>query len=318
MTRDGLRAALDASLAGFDQRAIAAAVRHLVAGYRSDEGPPRLDDPVSVVAYAAYRMPATYAAVRAALAQLPPLSPMTLLDVGGGTGAAAWAAIDACPGLRSIRVVDRSATALNFGRRLAAAAPHEALRLARWERSDVTATPAGADLVTASFVLGELEPESRHRVVEAMAAAEATVLIVEPGTPTGYRRILEARDQLLAHGHQVLAPCPHCARCPLADTNDWCHFAVRLDRSALHRRVKGAELGYEDEKFAYVATAPGGHPAAAGRVLRHPQTRKGLVRLTVCQRDERVAPVAVGRSAASYRAARDTRWGDPWPPRDAG
>jgi len=318
VTRHGLRAALDATLAGFDQRAIAAAVRRLVAGYRSDEGPPHLDDPVSVAAYAAYRMPATYAAMRAALAQLPPLGPAILLDVGGGTGAAAWAVTDAYPGLRSLRVIDRSTATLDFGRRLATQAPHEALRLARWERSDVSAPVPAADLITTSYVLGELDPHARYGLIETMAASGATVVVVEPGTPEGYRRVLAVRDQLLAHGHQVLAPCPHSSRCPLADTNDWCHFAVRLDRSSLHRRVKGVELGYEDEKFAYVATAPEGHPAAAGRVLRHPQTRKGLVRLTVCQRDERVAPVAVARSAASYRAARDTRWGDPWPPRDAG
>ncbi|CAN5771006.1 small ribosomal subunit Rsm22 family protein [soil metagenome] len=319
MSGEALRGALEQSLAGFDQRAIAAAVRRLGAGYGSGEaGAPRLDDPRSVAAYAAYRMPATYAAVRAVLAQLPALDPAILLDVGGGTGAAAWAAIDICPGLRSVTVTDRSKAALEFGRRLATQAPHEALRLARWERSDASAPIPAADLLTASYVLGELDPHARQGLIETMARSGATVVVVEPGTPEGYRRVLAAREQLLAHGHRVLAPCPHSAACPLTDTTDWCHFDVRLDRSALHRRVKSAELGYEDEKFAYVATAPGGQAAAVGRVLRHPQTRKGLVRLTVCQRDEQVAPIAVGRSAASYRAARDARWGDPWPPRDAG
>ena len=34
---------------------------------------------------------------------------------------------------------------------------------------------------------------------------------------------------------------------------DWCHFTQRLQRSRAHKQVKGAELPFEDEKFAYVA-----------------------------------------------------------------
>lgn len=313
MTGAALRGALEQGLDGFEPRAVTAAVRRLVAGYRSDSSAD-LSDPVTVAAYAAYRMPATYAAVRAVLAQIPQLSATSLLDLGGGTGAAAWAVTEAVPELGSITVTDRSAPALEFGRRLAAAAPYPALRQARWARAELSATWPAAELITASYVLGELDLTTRETVAAALAGTEATVLIVEPGTPAGYRRVLAARDQLLARGHRVLAPCPHSATCPLAATADWCHFAVRLDRSALHRRVKSAELGYEDEKFAYVATAPEGHAVAAGRVVRHPQIRKGLVGLTVCQRDGHVAQVPVGRSRPAYRAARAVRWGDPWPP----
>ncbi|MGI8802059.1 MAG: small ribosomal subunit Rsm22 family protein, partial [Solirubrobacteraceae bacterium] len=50
-------------------------------------------------AYAAYRAPATYAAVAAALTQVrllrPEWRPRTLLDLGAGPGVAAWAALAA-------------------------------------------------------------------------------------------------------------------------------------------------------------------------------------------------------------------------------
>ena len=64
-----------------------------------------------------------------------------------------------------------------------------------------------ADLVTLSYVLGELSEVDQSAVLERVAGAAAElVVIVEPGTPAGYRRILAARSALLAAGLTVLAP----------------------------------------------------------------------------------------------------------------
>lgn len=111
------------------------------------------------------------------------------------------------------------------------------------------------DLVTVSYVLGELTAAARESLVTAAAeAAGGAVVVVEPGTPEGYARVIDARDRLIAAGLHVLAPCPHDGRCPVTG-DDWCHFAARVQRTALHRQVKGAVLPYEDEKFSYVAAA---------------------------------------------------------------
>ncbi|WP_220189546.1 small ribosomal subunit Rsm22 family protein, partial [Streptomyces phytophilus] len=127
---------------------------------------------------------------------------------------------------------------------------------------------------------------------------------------------------LVDAGFEVLAPCPHSAACPMEGTADWCHFAARVQRSALHRRVKGGELGHEDEKFSYVAAVrPGGTAAAPApaRVVRHPQLRKGLVLLELCTAGEGLARTTVSkRQGPRYRAARDVRWGDAWPPPEDG
>ena len=121
---------------------------------------PFLTGPVDVIAYAAYRMPATYAAVRAALAQVagrcPTLAPTSLLDLGGGTGAAAWAVTDAFPGLAEVTVVDQVPAALDAG---PAAGRTPAPGCARRtggppQLAGLVAPPA--DVVTVSYVLGEL------------------------------------------------------------------------------------------------------------------------------------------------------------------
>lgn len=299
---------------------LADSVQRLIADYRSGKpaGEPLLRNMVDATAYAAYRMPATHAAVAAALRQLPPLHPRSLVDLGGGTGAAAWAANDVY-GPLTTTVLDQVPEALKLGERIARG---KAIAWQQWRLGE--AVPA-ADLVTVSYVLTELGDEDRGALVaQAGAAARLAVVLVEPGTPPGYRRILDARDQLLRDGWTVAAPCPHQFACGMQG-RDWCHFPARVNRSSLHRRLKEASLGYEDEKFSFVAAtraAGDGQPATPtaddveGRVVRHPAFRKGLVTLQLCRRDTSVGPALVSkREGPLYKAARDAEWGDRWPPR---
>ena len=229
-----------------------------------------LRDPTTAAAYAAYRMPATHAAVSRALRHatdlVPGLAVRSVVDLGGGTGAATWAVAEAFPGLERATVLDGSADALALGARIGRHGPG-AVATATWTR--LLLGPASrcppADLAVVSYVLGELPDPLHAPVVDApLAAASTAVLVVEPGTPRGYAAVLAARSRLIAAGWHVLAPCPQDGPCPVAARpGDWCHFAVRLDRSALHRRLKGGSLGHEDEKFSYVlATA---HPAGPAR-----------------------------------------------------
>ncbi len=317
-----LRAALATSLAAEPVDRMRAAVARLIDAYRSGQpaSAPILAGSAEIAAYAAYRMPATYAAVRAAIDALPPIlpAPASLVDVGGGTGAAAWAVADAFPSIERITVLDQVDGALTLGETLAATAPAPALRSATWRRSSLPAELPSADLVTVSYVLGELAESAQRDLVSHAADAGGVVVIVEPGTPAGYARVIAARDQLLALGHRVLAPCPHQLACPLS-AGDWCHFGARVNRTALHRRIKDADLSYEDEKFSYLATASprvviDAPPVVEGRVIRRPAQRKGLVTLRLCRPDGAAADrIVTKRHGELYRQARDTRWGDAFP-----
>ncbi|MFG1806385.1 small ribosomal subunit Rsm22 family protein [Streptomyces sp. NPDC049040] len=321
---DDLRAALADQLRSTAPSAASAQVERLMVSYRgtTPTAAPILRDAADVAAYAAYRMPATYAAVRTALGAFRlrsgDWSPQTHLDLGGGTGAATWAVADAWQdaGHRST-VLDWSQAALTLGAALAKAAHTPAVRDAEWTRQPLGGTPRlpRTDLVTVSYVLGELPAADRESLVTAAAeAAGGAVVVVEPGTPEGYARVIAARDRLIAAGMRVLAPCPHDDTCPVTG-DDWCHFASRVQRTALHRQIKGASLPYEDEKFSYVAAARFPAGPADARVVRHPQIRKGLVLLDLCVRPPALTRTTVSkRQGADYRAARDTEWGDPWPP----
>ncbi|MET7856390.1 small ribosomal subunit Rsm22 family protein [Streptomyces sp. NPDC005318] len=321
-TAEALRAALAGLLDGLPPKQATQAVDRLIANYRgtTPTDVPVLRDRSDVAAYAAYRMPATFEAVRSALAALreaaPEWAPVTHTDIGGGTGAASWAVAGAWEGHRTT-VLDWAEPALALGRELAGASAIEALRTADWRRARIGAglELAPADLVTVSYVLGELTADARTGLVDTAAAAAQAVVIVEPGTPDGYARIIEARDRLIAAGLSVAAPCPHSEACPIEPGTDWCHFSVRVSRSSLHRQVKGGSLPYEDEKFSYVVATRFATEPVTARVTRKPQIRKGQVLLDLCTRDEALQRATVTkRHGELYRAARDIAWGDAWPP----
>ena len=321
-----LSAGLATAALGQREAALGRATTGLIERYQADRpataGAPIIGSALQASAYLLYRMPATYAAVRSALGQLPDVvaAPMSQLDLGGGTGAALWAAADRWPDIAQQTVLDNAAEALRAGEALAAGSTRPSLRQARWERwsagsEDPSEGLPPADLVTISYVLSELDPPTRSAVLAAAArAARQVLVIVEPGTRSGYRRILSARDELLGEQWTLLAPCPHEHGCPMTG-DDWCHFSARVNRSAVHRRLKQAELGYEDEKFSYLAFARAESPAGApaGRVLRHPRVGKGRISLTLCTTPPGIRTEVVSRSAELYRAARRTEWGDGWP-----
>ncbi|WP_432927485.1 small ribosomal subunit Rsm22 family protein [Microbispora sp. CA-135349] len=319
-----LEDALEESLGRFPAAELTRSVQTLIRQYREgfDRSVPALSSQVAVAAYAGYRMPATYSAVSAALRQVallaPGFAPVTQVDVGGGTGSALWAASAVWPTLRTVTVLEQSPAAIAFGRRLAGRAPAAAVREARWQQAAIDRTPPSpaADLVTLSYVLGELSPDVQEDVVASLARDAGMLVVVEPGTPAGYARIAAARRRLAGLGLHLVAPCPHDGECPIRPDQDWCHFAVRLNRSALHRRIKDGTLSFEDEKFSYVAASARPWPRAESRILRHPLKRKGLVTLRLCTEGEGLADHAVSkRQGETYREARDVVWGDAWPPR---
>ena len=312
-----LRSALGAVLDGLPPRQAAQAVERLIANYRgaTPTDAPVLRDRSDVAAYAAYRMPATFEAVRAAVYALadaaPDWAPATHTDVGGGTGAASWAVAEAWEGAARTTVLDWAEPALTIGAELA-----RGVFEAEWRRERIGGALrlADTDLVTVSYVLNELTEADRTALVTEAARAARAVVIVEPGTPDGYERIIAARSLLVGAGFTVAAPCPHSGACPIVPGTDWCHFAARVSRSSLHRQVKGGSLPYEDEKYAYVAAARFPVAPAASRVTRRPQIRKGQVLLDLCGPDGLARETVSKRHGALYKEARDAEWGDPWPP----
>ncbi len=321
-----LRQAIEEAFEGVPLAELTRAAADLSRRYRAErqDGALHLSDDLAVRAYLATRLPATYAALRACLDAVaevrPGFAPKRLLDLGAGPGTALWAVADRWPGLEEALQIEASPAMGRWGERLSARlAPG---RRIAWRRADIEAELVDAepgDLLVMGYVLGELAPDRQGPVVDRLwSLATDLLLIVEPGTPAGWRRILAARSRLLAGGAHILAPCPHAAPCPLA-APDWCHFAQRLPRSRLHRLAKSADVPWEDEKFIYLAVgrAPAQPPPA--RVIAPPRRSKGHATLKLCLDDGRAEERVVSRrNGESYKRARRIDWGDAWSDRDGG
>jgi ribosomal protein RSM22 (predicted rRNA methylase) len=215
------------------------------------------------------------------------------------------------PSLQSFTLLDAN----DALRKLALDLFGEAPRLSeiRYERGDARALLAkteAADLVVASYIIGEMNETERTSLATLMwEKTRDTLLVVEPGTPAGYARIIALRRQLIAAGAHVAAPCPHDGVCPLV-APDWCHFAQRLQRSRAHKQVKGAEVPFEDEKFAYVALMRAPVAAHFSRVLAQPAVGKVAVSAKLCTPDGLEMADVPRRDKAAYAEARRWRWGD--------
>jgi ribosomal protein RSM22 (predicted rRNA methylase) len=310
-----LKAALDARLHGLSRNAAAERARLISQTYRDGGDSSAISSETDALAYALARMPATYAAVIASLNALrevrPDFAPQNLLDVGAGPGTASWAAAAAFASLQDFALLDANPALRALALELAGGS--ERLRDIAYQRGEARvalADASAADLVVASYMIGEIGEGERTALTELMwAKTRDTLLVVEPGTPAGYARIIALRGQLIASGAHVAAPCPHDGECPLRQP-DWCHFTQRLPRLRAHREIKNAELPFEDEKFAYLAltrTPATRHPA---RVLAQPVVSKVEVTAKLCTPDGLVIARTPRRAKADYARARRWRWGD--------
>jgi ribosomal protein RSM22 (predicted rRNA methylase) len=343
-----LRRAIEQELASADPARLRAASARLSELYRQETGAMKghalstltaLSSDEARAAYLAVRVPATYAAVVAALGWAREAFSdeiRTVLDLGSGPGTALWAAMQVFPAIKSATAVERETRLIEVARRLGACAEASALREALWLQGDLAADlPEGTwDLVVCSYTLNELGEAQRAALVrKAWTRTGKLLVVIEPGTMAGFANVLAARTQMLAagaaSGATLAAPCPNSLNCPMARDGDWCHFAARVERTAEHRRLKEATLGHEDEKFSYMAfmrgvstheSSDGAQPAdPAGeelrpraRIVRHPRIFSGYTQLTLCRAGE-IANTTVTRSKKEdWRRLKRLGWGDRW------
>ena len=283
--------------------------------YRAGGGSLRaVSDRNDVAAYLTARLPATYAAIHAALnavrIRAPEFHPRSLLDFGAGPGTASWAAMEIWPEIETVEMHDHNAHFAESARALIGASRYSALREAQIARE--FSEQRGFDLVIAGYVISEIAQSRAAEFVSRLWSICRGILVtVEPGTPAGFQRVLHARQTLLQAQAMIAAPCPGEVQCPMTGS-DWCHFSVRLPRSRDHMRAKNADVPFEDERFSYVAAARAGIALAApaARIVSPVVTAKAGSRFRLCTENGISVVDIPRRDPAEYRRHRRKNWGD--------
>lgn len=305
-----VRETVDELTAMYNARALIQSAQKVSSRYRGDHGEQkRVRSKNEVAAYAIARMPATYGAMHMALGEAIKSVNIRIkshLDCASGTGAAILAAQDLL-GLGEIYYQEREPAMREMAEEIFS---HLGIPIQGMQTGDLRHTELPhADLVTEGYLLTELMPEDIEGVIARLwAATDQMLLLVEPGTPEGFRLIQQAKNVVASNGGHLMAPC--IARsCPISE-GDWCHFAVRVPRTQMHKQMKGGRLAYEDEKFCYAAfTREMMRLRVSDRVLRHPYIEPGRITVKLCSR-QGVEEKVITKKDPLWKRVRKVEWGE--------
>lgn len=181
-------------------------------------------------------------------------NPLSILDIGAGPGTCIWALKDAL-WVKDITLIEKEKAFVRLGQHLMAAL--ELSSPIHFNKQYIHANvinhkKTSADIVFGSYWLNEMVNISKA-ITLLWKAANHYVILIEPGTPQGFKNLLTARDYFLSQGGSILAPCPGNIACPMAQAErTWCHFRERLPRFKAHHFIKEASLSFEEEPYCYL------------------------------------------------------------------
>ncbi|MFN8576476.1 MAG: small ribosomal subunit Rsm22 family protein [Candidatus Sericytochromatia bacterium] len=265
-----------------------------------------------VIAYILSRLPATFSVVLNILKKFDFSECESLLDLGSGPGTAILASVELLHSLRKISAVEHEVSFIKQFKEFISKSDNRVLKDTIFYNKDILDidTISSHDLVISSYVLNELSSEKQiYFINKIFTKADKYIILIEPGTPTGYKNIITARDILISLGLSIIAPCPHDNKCPLS-SEDWCHFYQRIERTSYQKYLKIGQESYEDEKYSYIIASK--HPidnSSNSRIIRHPQIHKGHIDFTLCTK-QGIENITISKKNQNYKMFKKKDWGD--------
>jgi ribosomal protein RSM22 (predicted rRNA methylase) len=289
--------------------------------------------------YLAHKFPSVYATNFRILSEisrrLPHLEPKKILDYGAGPGTAALAAHRIwSSSIESTVLVEPAAQMRQIGQQMVGNGSETSGHV-RWISAlydDSTPQTNELDLVLLSNVLMEVKTqEQRDNLVRDLwrrLAPDGLLVVVERGTPTGFRYIHKIRENFISKitNFHFVAPCPHESACPLALTGrDWCHFSQNFQPLPGFSRATAEKFSYlvirksvgPRQKFRHEVEVSDLETRSFfwPRVVMPPIMADGHTLIDVCSAPNNFQRLVVNRAKPhimGYRQSREAMWGDLW------
>ena len=315
---DLLENAIENEVIKYDIKILKEKALNLSNRYMTEErkGNTFIKDFLDTVAYSVIRMPATYSAIRLALEKTLEVYDVkfdSVLDIGSGTGAAEWV-IDDVLDINDITCLEREKDMRDISKIYFSY--NENLKNVKFIEADILKEKLDfkKDLSILSYVINELDDSKKIEMIKkVLDATNKVLLVVEPGTPGGFNNIKKIRDFAYEEGYSIIAPCTgFCGRCDIKE-DDWCASAVRVQRTKVHKYLKDADMGYEDEKFSYVAISKEKvifNNEEYSRILRHPKIENGRVTVKLCSKGEIVEKTITKKDKELFKKVKKKNMGD--------
>lgn len=279
-----------------------------------------IDSYQDALCYAFFRMASTTAVIKKCLSYIPECDEkLSLLDLGAGTGASIFACLmQEKLTFSNLNCVESSENMLKVLKKLVSDISLD-FEL-KCVKKDVIKDDIGEnkpDVVLASFSMNEMNKADRIKLLNKMwLLSNKYILIIEPGTPTAHKEMMEYKEYLISLGGKVIAPCMN-DQCPiLKDRNDdWCHFQVRLQRPTVEVKIKESDRNFEDEKFTFLLIEKGDNfenfNSNGSIIIRRPILRKGKTILSVCSKNNTIEQkVITKKDGELYKKAKKLSVGD--------
>lgn len=304
---------MDEFSVGLDRKKMVFLSKKLSENYRKNLSTKKIfSEQESALAYFFTRFLATYTVAKNILVKLVSehsIACQSVLDLGAGLGSFSLAAGDVFSQELQLTLVEENNAMLSLSKKIFSHLKKDALWIESTYVNPLDVKPL--DIAVFCYTLTELEEKDVYQALDnSIELFNRAVIIVEPGTLHGYRRILKIREYLLSKGLYLLMPCPHQKACPLLSP-DWCHFSARLPRHPVHKYLKQAQLGYEDEKFSYLIFSKKPSQTTSARVLMPPRKSSGFISLKLCQKNGTAQEKNITKKEKDFfKKSKKLSWGD--------
>lgn len=307
--------AIETLISSVDKKSLQKSAEALSMRYRSRQNQEEtfIKNKEEALAYLCMRFPATYAANNHVFSRINelslPFSYSSFLDVGSGSGSSFFSAQSHFGAFSKVCFIEKDLNLIEIGKTLIKESKMSTTT--SWVCGDFVTKefPNNFDVVSFSYSLGEVK-NYKDVLSKAIVSFNDLLVIIEPGTPAGFERILKYREFLLSKGLFLLAPCPGSFSCPMQN-GKWCHFSERLSRSSLHRFLKGGTLGFEDEKLSYLVFSKKQFKEHLPRLISFPSKKTGFIEAEFCMPDGTLLHKKfLKREEDEYKKIKKAKWGD--------